>query len=80
LTAIPKKTPTKNQNIFNVIKYSNLLMICGKYIVAIHKTIVNIIAISLLLFLNSIEIMCQTIAPANDTTMMIMELVVVLLK
>ena len=73
LTAIPKKTPTKNQKNFNVMKYSYLSIICGKYMVVSQNIMVNIIAIAFLLLLKNIESMLPTIAPKNDITMILIE-------
>ncbi|MEI7919506.1 MAG: hypothetical protein WCH65_04860 [bacterium] len=68
MTAIPKKIPTKNQNMFKVIKYSYLSIIWGKYIVVSPKIIVYIIAIIFLFLLKKTEMRCPTIAPTNDIT------------
>ena len=76
--AIPKNIPIKNQKIFKVIKYSNLLMMCGKYIVDIPSMIVKIIAINFLFLLKNADIICPMIAPKKDITIMMIEFVVVL--
>lgn len=53
-------------------------MICGKYIVVNPKIMVNIIAINLLFFVKKTDTKCPITAHANDITIIMMELVVVL--